>query len=276
MNPVAETGTVLDGIVRRTRVDLDARKADVPREELHRKSVSLPEPENFGNLLKGETVQIIAEFKRASPSKGRFPIEVEPAAVALDYVHGGAAAVSCLTDGPFFAGSLDDLAQVVGAVRSSGRPVGVLRKDFMIDPYQIDEARAYGASCILLIAACLDDDTLRGLQDYARSLGLGVLVEVHDERELDRALAAGAVLIGINNRDLKTLDVDLGVTARLAPSIPADVIVVGESGIRTAGDIQVMADAGIDAVLIGESLIVQPDRVSAVRELTGILTRKRS
>jgi len=275
VNSVTETGTVLDRIVARTRIDLDARKAAVSRAELQRRSADRPGPIPFADLLKQETVSVVAEVKRASPSKGRFPVAVDPAQVARDYAQGGAAAISCLTDGPFFEGTLDDLAMVVDATSRFERPVGVLRKDFMIDQYQIDEARAYGASCILLIVACLDDATLRDLRAYAESLGLGVLVEVHDEAELERALATGSTLVGINNRDLKTLQVDIDVTSRLAPSIPADVVVVGESGIRGADDMAVMAQAGVDAVLVGESLIVQPDRGAAVRALTGVKKRSR-
>ncbi|MBA3378135.1 MAG: indole-3-glycerol phosphate synthase TrpC, partial [Chloroflexia bacterium] len=226
-------------------------------------------------LLRQETVTVIAEVKRASPSKGRFSAEVDPATVAARYAEGGAAAVSCLTDGPFFEGSLDDLAAVVEFTSRLDQPVGVLRKDFMIDRYQIDEARAYGASCILLIVACLDDDLLRDLYEYATSLGLSTLVEVHDGPELERALGAGAMLIGINNRDLKTLTVDLEVTNRLVPGIPPGVLVVGESGISTVDHVRTMAEAGVDAILVGESLIMQDDRAQAVRALTGIRKHER-
>lgn len=275
MNAVTDTGTVLDRIVAQTRIDLDARIAALPRGDLERRFDDHPAPIDVRSLLRMETVTVIAEIKRASPSKGRFPVEVDPADVAHDYVRGGAAAVSCLTDGPFFEGSLNDLAVVANAVKQSARPVGVLRKDFMIDRYQVDEARAYGASCILLIVACLDDGLLRDLHRYATSLGLSALVEVHDERELDRAMTAGASLIGVNNRDLKTLDIDLDVTTRLARHIPSDVVLVGESGIFTADDVRTMAEAGIDAVLVGESLIVQDDRAAAVRALTGVEKRSR-
>lgn len=275
MSAIAETGTVLDRIVAQTRIDLEARKASMPVAELHRRFGQHPEPLQFTKLLRQETVTVIAEVKRASPSNGRFPAEVDPATVASRYAEGGATAVSCLTDGPFFEGSLDDLAAVVEFTSRLDRPIGVLRKDFMIDRYQIDEARAYGASCILLIVACLDDDLLRDLYEYATSLGLSTLVEVHDGPELERALGAGAMLIGINNRDLKTLTVDLEVTNRLVPGIPLGVLVVGESGISTVDHVRTMAEAGVDAILVGESLIMQDDRAQAVRALTGIRKHER-
>ncbi len=275
MSAIAETGTVLDRIVAQTRIDLEARKASMPVAELQRRFGQHPEPLQFTKLLRQETVTVIAEVKRASPSKGRFPAEVDPATVASRYAEGGATAVSCLTDGPFFEGSLDDLAAVVEFTSRLDRPIGVLRKDFMIDRYQIDEARAYGASCILLIVACLDDDLLRDLYEYATSLGLSTLVEVHDGPELERALGAGATLVGINNRDLKTLTVDLEVTNRLVPGIPPGVLVVGESGISTVDHVRTMAEAGVDAILVGESLIMQDDRAQAVRALTGIRKHER-
>jgi len=272
---VAETGTVLDRIVAQTRIDLEARKAGVPSAELHRRFHDHPDSLSFGELLRRDTVTVIAEVKRASPSKGKFPVEVDPPAVAAEYAAGGASAISCLTDGPFFMGSLDDLAAVVAVTEQLDRPVGVLRKDFMIDRYQVDEARAYGASCILLIVACLDDGLLRDLHDHATSLGISTLVEVHNEHELDRALTAGATLVGINNRDLKTLKVNRDVTNRLARGIPSDVVVVGESGISNVDDVRMMAEAGVDAVLVGESLIVQDDRAQSVRALTGVRKQHR-
>ncbi len=270
-----ETGTVLDRIVAQTRVDLDARKQSISRDQLQRRFERAPEPAPFSAMLRQETVTVIAEVKRASPSKGRFPVDVDPPLVAAAYAAGGASAISCLTDGPFFQGSLDDLASVVAVAERLDRPIGVLRKDFMIDRYQVDEARAYGASCILLIVACLEDDLLRELHEYARSLNLDALVEVHNEQELDRALSVGATLVGVNNRDLKTLTVDLDLTNRLAPKVPSDVIQVGESGIFTLDHVRTMAETGVDAILVGESLIVQEDRAAAVRALTGVTKHRR-
>ena len=275
MTSVTDTGTVLDRIVAQTRIDLETRKEAVSRAALQKRFTDHPDPIPFRDLLRRDTVTVIAEVKRASPSKGRFPVEVIPADVARDYANGGAVAISCLTDGPFFDGSLDDLASVVDVTFHLDRPVGVLRKDFIVDPYQVDEARAHGASCILLIVACLTDFVVRELYAYATSLGLSTLVEVHNQHEKDRALTSGATLIGINNRDLKTLEVDLAVTNRLAASVPSDVVLVGESGIHTVDHVKAMADAGVDAILVGESLIVQRDRAGAVRALTGVKKRRR-
>ena len=266
----SDTGTVLDRIVARTKEDLEERKARVPESALRSRIADQRLASDFEAALKGETVRLIAEFKRASPSRGRFEVEIEPHGVSRSYITGGAAAISCLTDGPFFGGSLDDLATVATSASTSERPVGVLRKDFVVDEYQVMEARAYGASCILLIVAALDDAQLIALSTAARDLGMGSLIEVHDERELERALEVGATIIGINNRDLRTLQVDLGVTERLAPRVPPNRVVVGESGIATRADIERMAIAGVDAVLVGESIIMQADREAAVRALAGV------
>lgn len=267
------SGTVLDRIIAQTRLDLERRKRQVSRDALKARIEQQPSPVDFERSLRRDHVAVIAEIKRASPSRGRFPVDVDPSKVAGDYIAGGAAAISCLTDEPFFQGSLVDLELVVERVRISGREPGVLRKDFMVDTYQIDEARAFGASCILLIAAVLDDSLLREFIVHASGLDLAALVEVHDEAELERAVAVGASLIGINNRNLKTLDVDLGVTERLAVLAPANATIVGESGISTVQDIERMARAGVSAVLIGESLIVHPRRVEALKALTQVKRR---
>ena len=267
---VVETGTILDRIVTQTWIDFDQRRQTVSSSELHERAARRPAPIDVRAALVRDRVTVIAEFKRASPSRGRFPVEVEPAHVAREYAAGGAAAISCLTDEPFFQGSLADLDAVAEATYTLETPVGVLRKDFIVDRYQVDEARAFGASCILLIVACLADGHLRDLREYAASQGLSVLVEVHDERELDRALSVGADMIGINNRDLRTFAVDRELTSRLAPRVPGDVVLVGESGIRTPVHVAQMGEAGVDAVLVGESLIVQDDRAAAVRALSGI------
>ena len=210
---------------------------------------------------------VIAEIKRASPSRGVFPVAVDPAAVAAEYLAGGAAALSVLTDEPFFRGSLADLEAVAGVAHRGPRPAPVLRKDFVVDPFQIVEARAHGADAILLIVVALDDALLRSLLAESARLGMDALVEVHDETELERAADAGATLIGINNRDLRSFHVDLAVTERLAPLAPDGALLVGESGIFTGEDVTRLRRAGIDAVLVGESLIVAPDRAAAVRAL---------
>jgi indole-3-glycerol phosphate synthase len=266
----AETGTVLDRIVAQTRIDLDARKQLISRDELQRRFETIPAPVDVASALRQDTVTVIAEIKRASPSRGWFPVEFEPADVAREYLAGGAAMISCLTDGPFFQGSLADLDAVVAVTGTDAGRVGVLRKDFMIDEYQIDEARAHGASCILLIAACLTDEHMGRLHTYATALGLSSLIEVHDEEELTRALALEPRLIGVNNRNLKTLEVRLDVTRRLARLVPGAVVLVGESGIFTREHAAEMGAAGADAILVGESLIVQHDRQSAAEALTGV------
>ena len=267
---VTETGTVLDRIVAQTAIDLERRKHLIPPVQLERALASAAPVVDVLAALNQPTVTVISEVKRASPSKGRFPVNVIPGEVAAEYVAGGASMISCLTDEPFFQGSLDDLDDVVAVAGAAQPPIGVLRKDFIIDRYQIDEARLHGASCILLIVACLTDDHLRELHDHARSRGMAVLVEIHDEIELERALQLSPVFVGINNRNLKTMSVDLATTERLAPRLPGNVLVAGESGIFSREDVRRMAEAGVDAILVGESLILQTDRAAAVRKLQGI------
>jgi indole-3-glycerol phosphate synthase len=199
-------------------------------------------------VLRGGTV--IAELKRRSPSGGELRASLDVGAVAREYVAAGAAAVSVLTDGPDFGGSLDDLASVRGAV-----DVPVLRKDFTVDPVQIAEARVAGADWVLLIAAVLDDEALAACIDGARRAGARAIVEVHDAGEASRAVAAGAECVGVNNRDLRTLRTDLGVFAAVRPSLPAEVVCVAESGVRGPDDVAALVRAGADAVLAGEALM---------------------
>lgn len=265
MTHVRETGTYLDRILVETVKTVEASKERVSPLEMATRARTAPLPIKL--QVPTDTLGVIAEFKRASPSKGRFPAEIEPASVADAYIDGGAVAISCLTDEPFFQGSLDDLETVVNT--SAGR-VPVLRKDFTIDTYQIDEARAHGASMILLIVAVLDDIELLKFREHAELLGMQVLVEVHDDTEARRAIASGATIIGINNRDLRTFETDLATTERIAPQLHPDTIVVGESGIHSTADAERMAAADCDLILVGESLIVQDDRAAAVRELTRV------
>jgi indole-3-glycerol phosphate synthase len=194
-------------------------------------------------------------------------VEVYPAAVASAYLEGGASALSVLTNGPYFRGSIDDLIVAADVAHGWSAPAPVLRKDFMLDPYQVLEARGFGADAILLIVAALSDQQLRELLAAASELGMDSLVEVHDETEMERAVAAGATLIGINNRDLRTFAVDLAVTERLAPLAPPGSTLVGESGIFSREDVLRLKRAGVAAVLIGEGLILAPDRAAAVRSL---------
>lgn len=226
-------------------------------------------------LRVSDEVRLLAEIKRQSPSAGLIRGDADAVEIARSYVAGGAAALSVLTDEEFFGGSLDALRRVRAAV-----DVPLLRKDFVIDEVQVYEARAAGADAILLIVRILDDPTLAALYAVARDLRLDVLVEIHEPRELDRALAIGATCIGVNNRDLSTFVTDLGLSLNLAPTIDPAITLVAESGIRTADDVRRLGDAGVDAILVGESLMRQPDvRVAAAtltRQPRNQLIRRRS
>ncbi len=211
----------------------------------------------------GERPRLIAEVKCASPSKGLLVADFDPLRLARIYQENGAAAISVLTDERFFRGSLEHL-RAVSALRP-GLPT--LRKDFILEEYQVYEARTAGASAVLLIAACLDGPRLRALREQAEALGLSALVEAHDQPELEAALASGARLVGINNRDLHTFTTSLETTLRLRPLVPAGVIVVAESGIHTRADVDRLASCDIDAVLVGEALVTAADVAAKVREL---------
>ena len=262
MTRIRETGTYLDRILAQTVKTVGAGKEGVSPLEMATRARTAPPPVEL--KIPADTLGVIAEFKRASPSKGRFDADVDPRNVADAYRNGGAIAISCLTDEPFFQGSLDDLDTVVATVESK---IPVLRKDFTVDSYQSDEARAHGASMILLIVAVLEDRQLVEFIEHSRLLGMQALVEVHDDEEARRAMDAGAALIGINNRDLRSFHTDLAVTERIAPLFPTGTTIVGESGIHTVEDAERMAAAGCQAILVGESLIMQQDRAAAVREL---------
>jgi indole-3-glycerol phosphate synthase len=210
-------------------------------------------------------VALIAECKRRSPGAGDIRPDVDPVALTAGYERAGASALSVLTDEAYFGGVLDDLRAVRAA---SGLPV--LRKDFTIDPLQVLEARAAGADAVLLIARILTDGEMSTLHAEAVGLGMDVLVEVHDERELERAVALGADLIGINNRDLSTFTTDLGTTVALLAGVPDDVVLVSESGIRSAADVARLGEAGVDAVLVGETLLRAPDPEAAARALSAV------
>ena len=262
------TDSILDSILERTLEDVALRKSLAPRDVLERRAGRRPEALSLRTALQRPGMSVIAEFKRASPSKGRFPVEIEPEDVARSYVAGGASAISVLTDEPFFQGSLGDLAAVGVIARPNGVPI--LRKDFIVDEYQILEARAAGADAILLIVAALDDARLAYLAGFAASHGMDALVEVHDGQEMVRAADVGATIIGINNRDLKSFRVDLVVSETLAPTAPGGAVVVAESGIASREDVERLAAVGVDAILVGESLILSDDRAAAIGALIGV------
>jgi indole-3-glycerol phosphate synthase len=254
--------SVLDEILEGVRADLTARQRAVPLDRLKEATGNAPAPRNVVAALKCGDVAVIAEVKRASPSKGALAAIADPAALAMDYEAGGARVISVLTEPRRFGGSLEDLAAVREAVR-----VPVLRKDFVVSSYQLWEARAYGADMVLLIVAALEQNALVSLVERALSIDLVPLVEVHTEAELDRARDAGARVIGINARNLATLEVDRSVFARLAPRVPEGIIKIAESGIRGPHDLLAYAAAGADAVLVGESLVTGRDPRSAVADL---------
>jgi indole-3-glycerol phosphate synthase len=262
-----QTGTILDEILARTTADLAERKIAMPVSALYAAARARRTPVSLRAALASAEMSVIAEIKRASPSRGKFPVAVEPASLARDYIAGGAAAISVLTNEPFFQGSLDDLDTAAKIAHAHTKPVPVLRKDFVVDPYQIVEARAHGADAVLLIVAALDDALLTELLAVSATTGMDALVEVHDEHEMERAATAGARLVGINNRDLQSFSVDLGVSERLAPLAPDGAVIVAESGVFGPGEVKRLRDAGARAVLVGEGLVTAPDRAAAVKAL---------
>ncbi len=259
--------SVLDDIVAGVRLDLARREAAVPLADVRAALADAPAPRDPMPHLRAAGSSVIAEVKRRSPSKGDLAAIPDPAALAVEYAAGGAAAISVLTEERRFGGSLDDLRAVRAAV-----DVPVLRKDFVVEGYQVVEARAAGADLVLLIVAALDDETLRRLHDQARELGLTVLVEVHDESEAERAVALGAELVGVNARNLKTLAVDPATFGRLAPLVPADRVLVAESGIADETDVKRHVADGARAVLVGEALVRDGAPRAAVARMTGVMT----
>lgn len=257
------THTILDKILARKVEEVQANQAKTPLNKLMNLSKVACVPRNFAQALQRETVALIAEVKKASPSKGVLIEDFDPVKLGTTYAENGAAAISVLTDVDFFQGSLDYLSQVRGAVK-----VPVLRKDFIIDPYQVYEARAAEADAVLLIVAALEDALLAELYALIYQLGMTALVEVHNEDEMERALKLGAKVIGVNNRDLKTFHVDLETTSHLVQMIPDDVILVAESGIGDAADVLHMGELGAHAVLVGESLVKSGDVADAVRQFS--------
>ncbi|MBB1261497.1 indole-3-glycerol phosphate synthase TrpC [Streptomyces alkaliterrae] len=254
--------SVLDEIIDGVRADLARRQERVSLDELKERVAKAPQAKDGVAALKGDSVRVICEVKRSSPSKGALAAIADPAALAADYEAGGAAVISVLTEERRFGGSLADLEAVRARV-----DVPVLRKDFIVTAYQLWEARAYGADLALLIVAALEQEALVSLIERAESIGLTPLVEVHDEDEAERAVDAGAKIIGVNARDLRTLEIDRDNFARVAPEIPEGIVKVAESGVRGPHDLIAYANEGADAVLVGESLVTGKDPQSAVADL---------
>ena len=256
---------ILERILAAKRAEIEQRKASVSAAELERLVRDAPRSRDFAAAVArgaGDPIRLIAEFKRASPSRGTIRADLAPEDVARGYEAAGASAMSVLTDGPFFSGSLDDLKAARAGVK-----IPVLRKDFMLDAYQLLEARSAGADAVLLIVAALSDQELAELHTRSAALGLAALVEVHNHEELERALAVSPRIVGINNRDLKTFKVEMDTTLRLRGLIREGVIVVSESGIRSREDMLRLESAGVDAALVGETLMRQADPGAAAREL---------
>lgn len=265
---MTDTPDILKKIMHRKAEEVAARAGRIPLERLAEQIADTPPARGFADALAARVraglPAVIAEIKKASPSKGVLREDFRPAEIAASYERGGAACLSVLTDMDFFQGSDANLRQARAAC---GLPV--IRKDFIIDPYQVYEARAMGADCVLLIVACLDDHQLRGLGDLAADLGLDVLVEVHDGGELERALTVKGRLIGINNRDLRSFRVSLDTTLNLLEAIPADRIPVTESGIHTVGDVALMRRHGVHAFLVGEAFMRAEDPGKQLEALFG-------
>ncbi|RED53280.1 indole-3-glycerol phosphate synthase TrpC [Aestuariispira insulae] len=260
---------VLEKICNDKRAHIEACKAEISPDEMIEKARKGPRTRSFYDTLRGRAEDgqfgLIAEIKKASPSKGLIREDFAPAALARAYRAGGAACLSILTDTPYFQGSNDYLIAARMVV-----DLPVLRKDFMLDPYQVYEARAIGADCILLIMAALDDDDADELESLAFELGMDVLIEVHNQEELDRALELRSPMIGVNNRNLKTLEIDLATTEELAAQIPDDKLLVAESGLYSHEDLVRMSKVGATTFLVGESLMRQTDVTAATKALLGL------
>lgn len=265
--------SILDDIVADKRKELAQQKEQVSLSDLQSRIVSQQTPLDLSRALQGRGVQLIAEVKKASPSRGLLCPDFDPVRIAGTYASNGAAAISILTD-PRFEGELDHIAQVKQSGVSQRAPV--LRKDFIFDPYQVYEARSICADALLLIVAILSPDQLKELLELSRRLWMQCLVEVHNREELQIALDAGVDIIGINNRDLHTFTTDLAVTERLVPLVPRGKVIVSESGISTRDHLRQLGEMGVDAVLVGEALVTAPDIGAKVRELTGQIIPSRN
>ena len=265
--------SILEDILRRTRADVLERQSHVPLVELKGRCRDRPPTRDFVGALRravgrnerrGGPIRVIAEIKKASPSKGVIRSDFAPADLARAYARAGAHAISVLTDEPFFQGSLNHLVAVREAT-----DLPILRKDFHLEPYQLWEARAAGADAVLLIAAAIRPAEFLSLMELSRELALAVLAEVHTRQELEMVLTAGAELVGINNRDLKTFEVSLESTFAILPQVPTEVVVVSESGISRPEEVARLASAGVDAILVGEGLLRHADAGQALQSLVG-------
>lgn len=255
---------ILDDILKEKRRTLALDQACRPLTEIEALAQKAEATRNFARALEGGDIQLIAEVKKASPSRGLLRPDFDPVALAQGYARGGAAAISVLTESHYFKGSLEHMAAVRRAV-----DLPLLRKDFLFTPYQVYEARAFGADAILLIATILSREQIAELLMVSRKLGMAALVETHNPEEVGKALAAGARIIGINNRDLHTFEIDLSVTERLRRLIPPDRLVVSESGFRCREDVRQARGWGVDAILVGEALVTAPDVSAKIKELLG-------
>lgn len=260
---------ILDDLAAATRARVERKKKEVPFEVVKEKALQLAKSEEvftfpFEKAIGKEEISFICEVKKASPSKGIIAEDFPYLDIARDYEKAGADCISVLTETDYFKGDDKYLREINQEVS-----IPTIRKDFIIDPYMIYEAKLLGASCVLLIAALLDTDTIREYKEICDELGLSALVEAHDENEVQSALSAGARMIGVNNRDLKTFTVDINNSTRLRGLVPKDILFVAESGIKTAEDIQVLRDAGVNGVLIGETLMRSSDKAGMLNELKG-------
>ena len=259
--------SVLDELVAGALEDQRTRELTVSLEDVKKATLAAPAPIDATRWLKrADGIPVIAEIKRASPSKGHLSDIPDPAALAREYEKGGASAISVLTEGRKFLGSLDDFDKVRAAVH-----IPVLRKDFTVDEYQIYEAKVLGADAILLIAAILSEEKIKEFYDLAKSLEIDCLVEVHNEKELKKVVACGCDIIGINNRNLKTFDVDLNTTSKLAPLIPYEAVLVSESGMKDENDMKNVKEQGADAVLIGETFMRSDNIKETMKQLRSCL-----
>ncbi len=257
--------TILDRIVADRQAGLVQRKRELPLAALREMALRQPPPRDFPSALRGDGIRVIAEVKKASPSRGIIRADFDPVNIARTYAANGAAAISVLTEEKYFQGSLDYLTAIRGALGESSPPL--LRKDFIDEPYQVYESRAYGADAMLLIAASLTREQFGELIELSHSLGMACLIEVHNEAELENVLGSPARVIGINNRDLNTFKVDIATTGRLRPLIPADKIVVSESGISSRAALDTLRRWRVDAALIGGAFMASSDTAAKMREL---------